>query len=94
MQHAFSWVNARVTTLSALALALGIAVGHTASASQSGQDRESIRGTRVSSAQPRLNLLTPIRADKRSMIRSRSLGDGSYICTPAGFGQRSRCYRN
>lgn len=23
-----------------------------------------------------------------------AMGDGSWICSPAGFGQRSRCYRN
>ena len=29
-----------------------------------------------------------------AVIRVRQMGSGSWICSPAGFGQRSRCYRN
>ncbi|KEO58610.1 hypothetical protein DT23_16265 [Thioclava indica] len=25
--------------------------------------------------------------------QARSLGNGSYVCSPAGFGSRSRCYK-
>lgn len=43
-----------------------------------------------------LNLLqspTP-RADTSTLRTRRVIGAGSYICSPAGFGQRSRCYSN
>lgn len=40
-----------------------------------------------------LNILSEPRAGKRT-IRTRSMGNGSYLCSLAGFGQRSRCRRN
>ncbi len=46
------------------------------------------------SAAPKLNLLSG--GERRTNIRmTRStLGNGSYICSPAGFGQKSRCRKN
>ncbi|UWQ78060.1 hypothetical protein K3725_12120 [Leisingera sp. S132] len=43
----------------------------------------------------KLNLLRG--AETRRPVRlsgPASLGNGSYICSPAGFGKRSRCYKN
>ncbi len=40
-----------------------------------------------------LNLLTEPRPGKRT-VRTRSMGNGSYLCSLAGLGQRSRCRRN
>lgn len=41
----------------------------------------------------RINLLSQPRAGQ-PVVRVRQMGSGSWICSPAGFGQRSRCYRN
>jgi hypothetical protein len=40
-----------------------------------------------------LNLLAGPR-ERQPIVRVRSMGQGSWICSPAGSGQRSRCYRN
>ena len=40
-----------------------------------------------------LNLLSAPRQGQ-PVVRVRAMGNGSWICSPAGFGQRSRCYRN
>lgn len=40
-----------------------------------------------------LNLLSAPRPGKRT-VRTRSMGNGSYLCSLAGLGQRSRCRRN
>lgn len=43
----------------------------------------------------KLNLLRG--AETRRPVRlsgPAALGNGSYICSPAGFGKRSRCYKN
>lgn len=42
----------------------------------------------------RLNLLAGRRMPAGERISALQIGRGSYICTPAGFGQRSRCRRN
>lgn len=42
----------------------------------------------------RINLLAGPRAAKRTTIRASQVGNGSYICSPAGFGRKSRCYSN
>lgn len=40
-----------------------------------------------------LNLLNQPKARASSAGRKRvAVGNGSYVCSPAGFGQRSRCY--
>jgi hypothetical protein len=41
----------------------------------------------------RINLLSPPRGGQ-PVVRVRAMGAGSWVCSPAGFGQRSRCYRN
>jgi len=42
-----------------------------------------------------LNLLRGSEPRVRSKLRRRvAIGKGSYICSPAGFGKRSRCYSN
>lgn len=42
-----------------------------------------------------LNLLRQARPDSnRQTRRPATVGRGSYICSPAGFGRRSRCYSN
>ncbi len=42
-----------------------------------------------------LNLLTAPKTRRSSANRKRvAVGNGSYICSPAGFGQPSRCYSN
>ncbi|MBT8153926.1 hypothetical protein KMP13_08455 [Epibacterium ulvae] len=49
----------------------------------------------VYTAKANLNLLRRTTSDNRSSKRrTSSVGRGSYICSPAGFGQRSRCYSN
>ena len=40
-----------------------------------------------------LNLLSAPRKGQ-PVVRVRAMGNGSWICSPAGFGQRSRCYQN
>ena len=40
-----------------------------------------------------LNLLSEPRSGTRT-VRTRSMGNGSYLCSLAGLGQRSRCRRN
>lgn len=40
-----------------------------------------------------LNLLSGPRASQ-PRVHVRSLGTGRWVCSPAGSGQRSRCYRN
>ena len=40
-----------------------------------------------------LNLLTSPQEGKPT-VRISTMGSGSWICSPAGFGQRSRCHRN
>lgn len=49
----------------------------------------------VTKASGKLNLLRG--AETRRPVRlssSAAIGNGSYICSPAGFGKRSRCYKN
>jgi hypothetical protein len=42
-----------------------------------------------------LNLLSSAKPGSKAKSRKRvAVGNGSYICSPAGFGQRSRCYSN
>lgn len=41
-----------------------------------------------------LNLLSGGRTRADGHGRTLQIGDGSYLCTPAGFGQRSWCRRN
>ncbi|TXH99371.1 MAG: hypothetical protein E6Q73_10450 [Pseudorhodobacter sp.] len=41
----------------------------------------------------RLNLLSPPRSGN-PVVKVRQMGNGSWICSPAGFGKRSRCYSN
>ncbi len=49
----------------------------------------------IYTAEANLNLLRRTTSDNRSSKRrTSSVGHGSYICSPAGFGQRSRCYSN
>jgi hypothetical protein len=40
----------------------------------------------------RTNATTAPRATRVAMVRQ--VGHGSYICAPAGFGRKSRCYAN
>lgn len=42
----------------------------------------------------RLNLLSGGQTTTVSRVSALQIGDGSYLCTPAGFGQRSWCRRN
>ena len=49
----------------------------------------------VSSSEPRqLNLLSGGQIRSPARVNVLEIGDGSYLCTPAGFGQRSWCRRN
>ncbi|WP_158598924.1 hypothetical protein [Rhodophyticola porphyridii] len=41
-----------------------------------------------------LNLLSGAQPRQVRPVRVRVIGNGSYICSPAGFGHRSRCYSN
>ena len=53
------------------------------------------KGTNIQLAHSGLNLLRGGESDRRKPKRRRAaVGHGSYICSPAGFGQRSRCYSN
>lgn len=45
-------------------------------------------------APARINLLAGPRPAKRKTVRASQVGNGSYICSPAGFGRKSRCYSN
>ena len=58
---------------------------------QSSGNVETTASTRAPSAG--INLLSEPRTGQPA-VRVRSMGSGSWICSPAGFGQRSRCYRN
>ena len=40
-----------------------------------------------------LNILSAPRQGA-PVVRVRQMGSGSWVCSPAGFGQRSRCHRN
>lgn len=42
----------------------------------------------------RLNLLSGGQPPPVERISALQIGDGSYVCTPAGFGQKSWCRRN
>jgi hypothetical protein len=46
-----------------------------------------------SAAASTLNLLSEPR-DRVPVIRARAIVTGSWVCSPAGFGRRSRCYRH
>ncbi|KIC15192.1 hypothetical protein [Leisingera sp. ANG-Vp] len=51
--------------------------------------------TAVAQTSGKLNLLRG--AETRRPVRlgrAAAVGSGSYICSPAGFGKRSRCYKN
>ena len=48
--------------------------------------------TQAQATKASLNLLSEPRTGK-PVVRVRQMGAGSWICSPAGFGQRSRCYR-
>lgn len=48
--------------------------------------------TQVRVATTGLNLLSRPRSGA-PVVTVRQMGSGSWICSPAGFGQRSRCYR-
>ena len=48
---------------------------------------------RIISEPARLNLLTGGQATTGHRVSTIQIGSGGYICTPAGFGQRSRCRR-
>ena len=41
-----------------------------------------------------LNLLTVAPKPRKPRVVRAVIGRGSYICSPSGFGQRSRCSRN
>ena len=61
----------------------------------SGSEAQSDDGSDRRIAHNGLNLLSS--ASPRTTSKSRKrvvVGSGSYICSPAGFGQRSRCYSN
>lgn len=47
----------------------------------------------VAETQVALNLLAEPRTNA-PVVRVRAIGTGSWICSPAGFGRTSRCYRN
>ncbi|MEM8977131.1 MAG: hypothetical protein AAGD43_34195 [Pseudomonadota bacterium] len=49
----------------------------------------------VSAVRPEvLNLLADRKSAPVEKIGALQIGNGSYLCTPAGFGQRSWCRRN
>ncbi|WP_375550447.1 hypothetical protein [Rhodophyticola porphyridii] len=64
--------------------------------------RQFVAANRVAPVQPQrprantsgLNLLSGAQPRQVRPVRVRVIGNGSYICSPAGFGHRSRCYSN
>lgn len=56
---------------------------------------ETSRSARQAKSHAGLNLLRDTGSGGTSAKRRRvAIGHGSYICSPAGFGQKSRCYSN
>lgn len=53
-----------------------------------------MRSARDADAPMKLNLLAGARTDAGSRERTTRIGSGSYLCTPAGFGQKSWCIAN
>ena len=56
-------------------------------------ERKSTISTQSRTVNPSLNLLGEPRPGART-VRVRAMGNGSYVCSPAGLGRGSRCYRN
>ena len=67
-----------------------VATALCAGAALANQDKST--KTRTQATKASLNLLSLPRLGK-PVVRVRQMGSGSWICSPAGFGQRSRCYR-
>ena len=67
-----------------------VATALCAGAALANQDKST--NTQAQTTKTSLNLLSAPRSGK-PVVRVRQMGSGSWICSPAGFGQRSRCYR-
>jgi len=79
-----------------LASAIGVAaVGGTSACAHDDQSRTQnvVNSGQTRSVDVALNLFGEPRAGART-VRVRSMGNGSYVCSPAGLGKSSRCYRN
>ena len=53
-----------------------------------------MRDARSADAPAKLNLLAGGQSDQANRQRKTRIGNGSYLCTPAGFGQKSWCLAN
>jgi len=71
------------------------AIGGTSACAHDDQSRNQNAATssQTSTVDVALNLLGEPRPGART-VRVRSMGNGSYVCSPAGLGKKSRCYRN
>ncbi|NDR58714.1 hypothetical protein [Aliiruegeria sabulilitoris] len=81
----------RHLVLSTSAALLIAGAGHAADTAVTPSAQTGVAVTRAATAT--LNLLSaPSRGTPKVPVVS--MGRGSWICSPAGFGRRSRCYRN
>lgn len=86
-----SYPRVVVMALAVAVAAIPIGEANANTGTKNGSTVETTASTRAPTS--RLNLLSEPR-DGQPAVRVRSMGAGSWICSPAGFGQRSRCYRN
>ncbi|SDJ64244.1 hypothetical protein SAMN04488026_102120 [Aliiruegeria lutimaris] len=81
----------RRLALTASATLLIAGAGHASDTAVSPSAQTGVAVTRAGTAN--LNLLSAPRSGTPK-VPVVSMGRGSWICSPAGFGRRSRCYRN
>lgn len=85
----------RAMGAASVACALALAPGSVAAESRASESSNSNAAQTLRLASGGLNLLSAPKTRNSSARRKRvAVGNGSYICSPAGFGQPSRCYSN
>lgn len=87
--HKLTRIAVMVAALSAASVSMVAA--QSGQGGTNGSQLETTTSTRAPTG--RINLLSAPR-EGAPVVRVRQMGRGSWICSPAGFGQRSRCYRN
>lgn len=83
---------AKLRRLPVLAAGLALALS-CATAASATEGKAKVQPAAKAGSAATLNLLAAPRQGQ-PVVRVRAMGNGSWICSPAGFGQRSRCYRN
>ena len=89
-------ISARIGAITMFAAALALAPIGTSQASAH-EKTKTVRSAQISTKSRAeagsLNLLaTPVKGTRT--VRAYSMGNGSYLCSPAGLGRKSRCSRN